>query len=124
MIHDSQEIGQRLLAGRPDGDSRVRARLREQHRECLRNRAAISSAMQFLDHVKRAAHFENARGWLAFQFAKRMKACLSLAEFKQRAVGEREDRPAHRREDQQLVIGTFDRAEQIADRDHFLALVE
>ena len=47
-----------------------------------------------------------------------------LPKGKERLVAEREERPAQRGKDLQLVIGPFDRGESIAESDDLLAIME
>ena len=73
-IHQAHHVGQRLLAGRPDRERRVRARRGEQARDGVGDRPAIASAMSSRSTRERGRDLARARR------ANRREACETDAD--------------------------------------------
>ena len=138
QLGDVQDVGQHLLAGRPQHEADVRARQREQPADrvgdrddrcgrgaaaaAARSASAIGSRCDVGSPV--SANFSpelppsssgTRNGWKA---PKRWRNSSSVL------VVDREERSLQRREHRQLVVGPFDGGERRANRLDLLAVVE
>ena len=132
-----QHVGERLLAGRPQDEPDVRARVGEQPADRVRHGTVVAAAMQLLKQPQRVGDRHQMRGRFArqrqlaagvatelFGHAERVERAEPMAELEQMLVVDREQRSLERRKHRQLVVGPFDGGERRADRLDFLAAVE
>ena len=102
----------------------MRARRRQQARHGVGDRPPVALPVEIAQHRKRPRDLGEGRRQLVRQLAERMERAEAMAEREERAVAEREQRTVQRREYREVVVGTLDRRERVADRLHLLALVE
>src|SRR5262249_25663604 len=124
-VEDAQDVAERLLAGGPDRDARVRARRLEEPRDRVRDRAPVSPEVESNQYVERLGDRPREIGEQRFvPLPKRMQVLLRVTKREEHVVGEREEGAVERRVDRVGVVRPFDRAEGIAERDHLFAFVE
>ena len=80
--------------------------------------------MEVAQHRERVGDLRELRRQIVGQAPEGMEAREALAKRQQGAVAEREERAAQRREHGQIVVGTLDRRERVANRLDLLALVK
>ena len=133
-VDQPQAVGERLLAGRPKRDAGVRAHGFEQHGDRLGDRAVVAPDVKPPQELQRVGDLDARQdraqsgrsaciGWRRRVFSSAVDVDI-LPESEERLVAEREERPAQRRKDPELVVGPFDRGEGVAQRDDLLAIVE
>ncbi len=123
-IHQPGHVGERLLSRRPVRQAGVGAGRGEQAADRVRQRMPVAAAMQLAKNRERRADLGERRRQVGGERTERVQAAEALAKREQRAVAEREERTAQRREHREIVLGSLDRGERVADRLDLLALVE
>jgi hypothetical protein len=132
-FNEPLDIGERLLAGRPERDPGMRTDAVEQPGDRLRDRAAVAPDMQFPQQVEGVGNLgRRGRDRGSIDQPHRVQAALSrrtvrhgvLAEKEQRLVAQREKRPAQGCEDAEFVVGPFDRGERGAQGEDLFAVVK
>ena len=135
---DVKHVGQRLLAGGPQDETDMRARLLEKRANRVGDRTVVPSPVQLLQKPQRVGDRHEVPDRVAAQrqllagvsaklrrHTKRMECPPeSRAEFEEVLVVDREQRAFQRREHRQFVVRPFDGRERRADRLHFLAPVK
>ncbi len=125
LVHDSHDIRERLLAGRPNREPRMRAR-RQPAASRSSRRSAVDSVRDADRLITSSAPFTSLR--LSGKSSGSLRNGCRLPSVMRNSSSAASDSantgPCKRSEHRQLVIGPLDRAEQIAHRDHFFALVE
>ncbi len=123
-IHQAGDVGKRLLAGGPDREAGVRTCGREQTRDGVGDRTTVARAVQIAQHRERLADLGERGRQVGRQATERVQGREAGTKGEQRRVAEREQRPAQRGEDGEIVLGSLDGRERVADRLDLLALVE
>ena len=123
-VDEPAHIGERLLARRPDGEPGRRPGGGEQPADRVGDRPAVAAAMEVAEHGERVRNFLELGRQVGGQRPEGVQRPAPLAEGEERRVAEREQRAAQRREDGELVLGTLDRGERIADGLHLLPPME
>src|SRR5581483_11258740 len=127
-VDRAKAVRERLLSRGPDRDPGVRAHGVQQAADRVRDRAVVAPGVEPAEHVERAGDRALGRAerseLVVAETPERVEPLHAIAEREQRVVPEREQRPAQRREDAELVVGPLDRGERVPDREDLLALVE
>ena len=137
QLGDVQHVGERLLAGRPQDESDVRARLGEQPADRVGDRTVVARAMQLLQQAQRVGNRQQVRVGSplsassspelppsSFGIRNGWKAPKRCAELEQMLVVDREERALQRREHRQLVVRPLDGGQRRADRLDLFASVK
>ena len=121
---DVLHIGQRLLAGGPEREDRMRTRRAEQPRNGLFDRTMIAAEAEVAEQIEGLDDWARCSGSVA---GGRRNGCTRparLAVLEQRFVADREQRSSQRPEHRQLIVRPLEGGERRAHRLDLLALVE
>ena len=124
LLEHAQHVGQRLLAGRPDGDAGVRAGGVEEGGEGVGDRPAVAAQVQLAQERERRGHLG-----VRLRPARAPAAAAGAAGRPARGSRTAARRAARRTaragwRTRELVVGPLDGAQRGAQRHHLLALVK
>src|SRR5262249_60369922 len=120
-VEQATDVCERLLARRPDGEARVRARGGEESRDRVGEGPAIAVAVQVAQHGERIGDRRQLWWRLLGKSTERVQGAVALAPREERSVVEGEKRAAQRGEERQLVLGPLDGEEPAAQGPHLPA---
>ena len=124
QIQEAADVRQRLLSRRPDREAGMRAHGGEEASDRIGERPSISLPVQVAQQGERLGDGQQRRRRLLGQRTEGMQRAIAVAPGEQRAVVERQERPAQRGEQRELVLGTLDRQQHVAQGLDLLARVE
>ena len=102
----------------------MRARRGEKARDRVGDGTPVPPAVQLAEDAQRRRDLGERRRQVVGEAPERVQAADPLAKREERRVREREERTAQRREQGELVVGTLDRGQHVAERLDLLAPVE
>ena len=123
-VEQPADVGERLLAGRPDREAGVRAHGGQEAGDGVGDRATVALRCRSRSTASAAATGASSGGGGSGNFRNGCRDRYRVAPGQQRTVVEREERAAQRGEHRQLVVGPLDGSERVAERLDLLALVE
>ncbi len=141
QVEHAERVGERLLARRPDGDARVRARRREEPLQRVGDGPPVPPEVQLAEDRERVDHRRDAAvvvGRRRLERAERVQRAQGealggarggrgrrgVAIGEERVVRQREEGAPQRRVQAELVVGPLDGGERVPHGLHLLAVVE